>query len=264
MQTLVTKTHFLTFVLLVASAFNAFAQLGSSSSDLVYTPLTPCRIVDTRNAGGAIPAGTARGFKAWGASFAAQGGSATDCGIPQSTNVAALALNMVVIGPAADGWIAAYPFGGTLPNSSTLNYLAGAVLANGATVKVSQASLAYDWNLHTTSKTHFVADVTGYYSKPVSVGSLECETLRGFVLVLANSSLSADKICNDHSPNPSPVPPFIMTGGGCDFDFNGPLLVISKSTPNLDNTGWFCRWQNTTAGDITAFVNTRCCRIPGR
>jgi hypothetical protein len=241
-------------VSLLALVTSAFGQIGNPTSDLVYTPLTPCRIVDTRKAGGTIPAGTARGFKAWGSSFAAQGGDATDCGIPQNTNVAALALNMVVVGPGADGWIAAYPFGGTLPNSSTLNYLAGAVLANGATVKVSQTSLAFDWNLHTTSTTHFVADVLGFYSRPVAT-SFECESPFTSVSVPANGTALLSKACTAG---------FTLTGGGCDHPTSDTALLIAKSAPLNDNSGWFCRWQNTTAVIATAYTHTRCCRIAGR
>src|ERR1039458_3637196 len=38
------------------------AVLGSYNSDMVYTPVTPCRIVDTRKAGGPITASTTRDF----------------------------------------------------------------------------------------------------------------------------------------------------------------------------------------------------------
>jgi hypothetical protein len=255
MQTIVTKTHLLTFALLVSSAFNVFAQLGSSSSDLVFNPITPCRIVDTRNAGGVITSSTYRSFKSWGASFTSQGGSPTDCGIPQSTNVAAIAVNLLVVSPVGGGWIAAWPNGLPRPLVSNLNFTIGAVLANSAILKVDQTSANGYWNLYTTTTTDFVADVTGYYTKPVSVGSLECETLRGAVSVLANSSDIAEKLCTAD---------FVMTGGGCDHDAFGTTLMISKSSPSFYNNGWFCRWQNTSAGDVTAFVYARCCRIPGR
>ena len=67
------KKIILSIAAMFTLATSAFAQIGSLSSDLVFTPLTPCRIVDTRVAGGTIPALATRGFKAWGTSFAAQG-----------------------------------------------------------------------------------------------------------------------------------------------------------------------------------------------
>ena len=46
------KKLILSIVAMLTLATSAFAQLGSLTSDLVFTPLTPCRIVDTRVAGG--------------------------------------------------------------------------------------------------------------------------------------------------------------------------------------------------------------------
>src|SRR5437773_6789195 len=56
--------------------------LGDSADNLVYTPVPPCRIIDTRLAGGLIPAGGTRSFRATGAGFAGQGGIAGSCGVP--------------------------------------------------------------------------------------------------------------------------------------------------------------------------------------
>ena len=59
--------------------------LGDTNIDLVYTPITPCRILDTRN-GTAPPynavlvGGSAVPVAANLANFAPQGGSATSCG----------------------------------------------------------------------------------------------------------------------------------------------------------------------------------------
>jgi hypothetical protein len=138
------------------------------------------------------------------------------------------------------------------------------VVGNNATLKLNQTGVGDDFKIYTTSNVHVVADIVGYYSKPVSIGSLDCQTVRGAVSVPANGSYFADKICNDPNTPPVPVPPYIMTGGGCDHDVTGPALLLSKSSPSFYNDGWSCRWQNTTASEVTAFVYARCCRIPGR
>lgn len=256
MQFIVLKTRFLILALLLISAFSSFAQLGNSSSDLVFTPVTPCRIVDTRSAGGMISGNTSRPFKSWGASFTAQGGSATDCGIPQSTNVSAVALNLLVVSPNVAGWIAAWPYGLPQPLVSNLNYIAGAVVANSTLLKVDQTAVNGYWNLYTTSTTHFVADVTGYYTRPVSLGSFECETPSGPFLVLANSSSFATKQCSSG---------YTLTGGGCDdYSLDSSLVIIKSSQARDNSEAWSCRWENRSATDVTAFVKARCCRIPGR
>ena len=236
-------------------ATSSFAQIGNLSADLVFTPLTPCRIVDTRNAGGTIPAGTARGFKAWGANFTAQGGAATNCGIPQNTNVAALALNLVAIFPATDGWMATYPFGGTLPLSSTINYLAGTVLANGAIVKVSQTSAAFDWNLHTISTTHFLADVTGYYSRPVAT-ALECVNTTPVTAVINNGP--ADGLYYRFALSNACAAGYTEVAMRCTTD-NAMASATAFSEPYGDYCG-----ANANVNFYTLSASRRCCRVPGR
>ena len=60
--------------------------LGDANADLTYTPVTPCRLVDTRVVGGPIATNASRDFKVWvnvnSGGFTAQGGEATDCNVP--------------------------------------------------------------------------------------------------------------------------------------------------------------------------------------
>ena len=56
------------------------ARLGDLLADLTYTPVPPCRIVDTRVTGSAIAAGGTANFVAVNVSnYSVQGGSATGC-----------------------------------------------------------------------------------------------------------------------------------------------------------------------------------------
>ena len=78
--------------------------LGDAGDDLVYTPINPCRIVDTRlGGGGFLVDDTERDWKASlpGGSFTSQGGSSTDCGIPASP--AAVLANFAVTGSSQPG-----------------------------------------------------------------------------------------------------------------------------------------------------------------
>ena len=64
----------------------AQAFLGASGADLVYTPVTPCRIVDTRvaGAGGPLMPGVPRDFLVSGTvNFAAQGARPGGAGFPR-------------------------------------------------------------------------------------------------------------------------------------------------------------------------------------
>ena len=77
----------------VSGSGSTTMSLGALTNDLVYTPVQPCRIVDTRNtAAGAIAANGTRNFVAFGISnFSSQGGSATNCGVnPLSATAVAI------------------------------------------------------------------------------------------------------------------------------------------------------------------------------
>lgn len=118
-------------------------------------PLTPCRLVDTRNANGpyggpALTAGAVRNFVVAGR-----------CGIP--SGAVALSLNLAVINPSSNGYMTLYPgpAGSSLPLAATINYRSGRVLANNALVRVGSDSLnAYNSG---PGSTHFVIDINGYF-----------------------------------------------------------------------------------------------------
>jgi hypothetical protein len=155
-----------------------FAAVGDLSTDLVFIPVTACRLVDTRYAtntsqtgvaaNAPIAAGTSRGFWGWASNYPAQGGagSGSTCGILQSSDVAAIAVNFTVVNPTTGGYITAWPFGTTQPLAATVNFNAGEVRGNFAVVKLNQATSSFDFSIYSTSTTHVVVDVVGYYAKP--------------------------------------------------------------------------------------------------
>jgi hypothetical protein len=246
------KKLVLFIVTFLTMATTSFAQIGSADKDLVFTPITPCRIVDTRfAAGGPVMAGSTRVFKAWAATYTAQGGSASNCGILQSNDVAALALNLLVIVPSGEGFIKAWPVGVAQPNASTLNYKTNDVLANSATLKVSQVS--GDWNLYSVSTTHFAADVVGYYSKPISNGSLECMDT-SLVSVPINSGPVNSLYFN------------FLAAPACPVGYTQVSLrcMVSDSTSSASEsiTG-HCNGTSSAIG-ANLYASKTCCRIPGR
>src|SRR4051794_40894311 len=66
-----------------ASANLALRAAIDSAIESKFTPIVPCRVVDTRVAGGKLIPGTPRGFVAANtAGFPAQGGTINGCGVP--------------------------------------------------------------------------------------------------------------------------------------------------------------------------------------
>ena len=126
--------------------------------------IPPCRIVDTRVVGGAIPASGSRSFFVSG-SFTSQGGQ-TDCGIPHGP-AKGVFLNVVAVGPSAPGHLTVYPYPLSLPPASTLNFNTGENIANGVLVPICDtASVNCDAADFTVTmgpaSAHIVIDVTGY------------------------------------------------------------------------------------------------------
>jgi hypothetical protein len=152
----------------VASARNGPMNLGDSQADLVYTPVAPCRIIDTRIAGGPIAGGATRSFRVTGTDLSPQGGSATGCGIPSGPATAAV-INFVAVNPAGAGDLRITPYGTPMPTASILNYAAvpGLNIANGPAVTIcdpTPGACSSDFTIQADgAATQVVADVQGYF-----------------------------------------------------------------------------------------------------
>jgi hypothetical protein len=141
--------------------------LGDSAADLVYTPVTPCRVIDTRLAGGTLAGGTQRSFFVSGtAGFETQGGHVGGCAVPDGTT--AVMLNFVAVNAAGAGDLRAWPYGQPVPVASILNYalVPGLNIANGVVVPLCDTTVSA-CPFHLTvqadvSTTHIIADVLGF------------------------------------------------------------------------------------------------------
>jgi hypothetical protein len=155
------------------TATAAAATLGDPQSNLIFVPVAPCRIIDTRLAGGPIAANATRAFLVTGTTgFEGQGGKAGGCGIPQGATTplaAAAVINFVAVQPQGDGDLRAWPFGQTKPLAAVVNYavVPGLNIANGIVVPIAGvATQSDDLNVSTdVSGTQLVADVTGYFTR---------------------------------------------------------------------------------------------------
>lgn len=168
--------------LVAAALFGAAAAVPSSaqvlSSNLLYTAIQPCRILDTRLAGGILNPGSMRPINVVGMTdYSSQGGFAGDCHIPGwSTSgtsvpqVQAIVVNLIAVGAMGPGDLRAWPTDQSRPNASVINFAdqaagGGLNLANGVVIPVRQAAQGNDITLQADSAaTHVVADVVGYFS----------------------------------------------------------------------------------------------------
>jgi len=144
---------------LLLSAFVAVVALfwtsaANAQTGFSYFPLTPCRVVDTRNPpavnGGPNLTTATRDFQVRGV-----------CGVPSTAK--AVAINVTVVNQTAVSWLTLWPSGQTKPFVSALNFdpNSGAV-GNGAIIGLSTNT--QDLSVaNAIGICHVIIDVTGYY-----------------------------------------------------------------------------------------------------
>ncbi|HEX4853382.1 hypothetical protein [Arenimonas sp.] len=243
---------------LLGKAGDGTLALGDANADLVYVPVTPCRLLDTRVAGGVIAANTTRGFDvASVANYSAQGGSASNCGVGNVAGISAAVVNFTVVTPNAAGYVTAFPAGGSQPLAATVNYTAGDVRGNQTIVPLDADPAGSDVSVYTFAQTHLVADVVGYFLPPQATG-LQCSETFAIQSVPANGSFDIQL--------PSCPTGYRVTGAGCRTPgFNQANWAINglfRASPGV--LAAFCSGTNTTNGTISVEGTAQCCRVPGR
>jgi len=157
-----------TDVILDINGYFVDSTAPSFAQALAFFPLPPCRVVDTRYAGGSLGPPS---MVAWQErSFAILTSS---CNIP--TTAQAYSLNFTAVPKGNIGFLATWPTGpGVMPNASTLNVSTGAVTANAAIVPAGASGAI---SVMATGDTDLVIDTNGYFAPPTLPSSLSFHTV---------------------------------------------------------------------------------------
>jgi lysophospholipase L1-like esterase len=142
----------------------------TTSAAAQFVPITPCRLVDTRQAAGefagpSLAAGQLRTFAL----------AASSCNLPAALAAGgALSLNVTAVSQGSDsgGYVAVWGTSGgaqDAPSTSTLNVSPGTVTANAAIVTINP-STSDSISVYTTNPTDVVIDVNGYFAPSQSNG----------------------------------------------------------------------------------------------
>ncbi|MGO1071633.1 hypothetical protein [Lysobacter sp. CA199] len=225
---------------------------GSPGTDLVYTPLTPCRIIDTRIVGGPLAADSTRGYNSFTATdFASQGGDATNCGLP--ANVSAITVKIASVNAQQLGYFTAYPSNEPRPVAASLNYN-GPVASNESHVKLCRPGCDKQFSVYTQRQSDLVVDVTGYFKEPTAT-ALDCSVAQqsGFLDLLGGLQTRTLNCTTGYT----------ATSGSC----SGPLgLTVSGSEPLVVDgqpKGWKCDLVGSLLSGIAYKATATCCRVPG-
>jgi len=139
---------------------NGYFVPNTDLTALAFFPVTPCRLVDTRQAAGSLggPSLVANATR----TFPILSGP---CNLPATAKAYSMNFTSVPNGPL--NFLTTWPAGQTQPLVSTLNAGTGAVTANSAIVP---AGTNGDISVFVTNNSDLVIDVNGYFAPPTPGG----------------------------------------------------------------------------------------------
>lgn len=230
--------------------------LGDTASQLVFTPIAPCRVVDTRGSGsrtGVMAVGTERAFDLTTSGLAkGQGGAASCPGLPSFSHKA-WSVNVTVTGYGAFGWLNAWGYNGTEQSSSIINYSAGtSAIANGLTL-----TGCYDCSddivvKASSAPTHVIIDVVGYYQK--ATGFLFPESLLMTGVGVAVNANDYQRIDGGGCPTGT-----ILVGG---TQWNTGFGQILTSEHGVSGNAWYEKVKSIASSTtFSVWVNSICLEV---
>jgi hypothetical protein len=233
---------FLAVVLSLASAGTARA-----AGPYQFQPITPCRIVDTRNGLGGYTGLILNGQTV---KFPIRG--AAPCNVPPSA--AAVAVNMTVADTANPGWVALFPGDQAWPGVSNINFQLGDFLANAAVVPLSTSN-TYDISVLAAfvpgaEGTNVILDVTGYF---VPSGGLKFYPILPCRIVNTQTGLGG---FTGFLPNGLPGTKFTIKGAApCNIPTDAVAVAVNATVANTQNQGYVALFPGNASWPGVSNVN---------
>ena len=214
---------------------------GDVTSGAHYNPVTPARILDTRDGTGAPKARL-------GADSTLALQVTGEGGVP-ATGVSAVVMNVTVVSPSAQSWLVAWPDGTPKPLAANLNYLPNQVVPNLVEVKVGDGGKVDLYNRF--GSTDVVADVAGWY------GDAGGATGDGYVAVTPARILDT-RYGVGASPaplGPSSTLPLQVTGRGGVPATGVSAVVLNVTVVSPTAQSWLVAWPAGEARPLAANLN---------
>ncbi len=220
---------------------NGYFTSGAGPA-LVFYPLTPCRVLDTRNSnsplGGPILSGnTTRSFPV----------ISSSCGIPAGAQ--AYVFNATVVPPGELDFLTLWPAGLSQPTVSTLNALDGVITANMA---ILPAGTGGSINAYVSQSSHLILDITGYFAAPGGGGALQFYALTPCRVADtrdANGTFGGP-IVSGGSTRSFPVP-----ASSCSMPATSQAYSMNATVVPSGPLGWLTVWPTGQSQPLASTLN---------
>jgi hypothetical protein len=230
-----------------ALATDTAKTLGSLSNDFVYTPITPCRLVDTRGSfspvysGGAYAPSASRNYFPSGS-----------CGVPSGAT--AVALQITTILPPGAGDIELVPAGTTLGSTAAMVFSANQYNSVSTIVKLGTGG-GFTTQMRGGGG-HVAMDMVGYFAPPEAT-TPDCVVFSAFDTFGNNSGYKF--VIPDSCTSGR-----VSTSRSCFSSTNDAGNYLQSSGPRQANSpGHSCEWWVGGTGFI-GYASHTCCKVPGR
>lgn len=250
----------------------------ADSDSLVFTPLIPCRIMDTRIATvgsgvqGPLAGGTlyqVPGYITAGSNWGTYGGNgSSDCGLNSTagTTIKAVEIVLTILNPNFDAYLGASDQNNlsTVLSNVALNYTHGQGLSTVYTIPQLASNTLY-FAMPAGLSAQLIFDVVGYYK----LEAMACKRLgSGRFAISPGSAAGANVSC--------PAGYVAIAGGvgvatsdaggttlvsGVNVLGVGPELNPGESNDPFNGVTAGCRYNNTTGSTAYGICHTICCRI---
>lgn len=216
---------------------------GTPSGPLQFLPVSPCRLVDTRNAASLLggPSLVAQSTRSFPLLLSA-------CGLPG--NAAAYSLNITVVPKGTLGYITVFPTGSSIPVVSTLNAVDGRIKANAAVVR---AGINGEVSVFATNDTDLIIDVNGVFIP--SGTSLSAQQFY---------SVTPCRVADTRNPQGAFGGPalvagvarnFQVTAAGCGIPANATAFALNITAVPIGPLGYVTVWPAGTAQPVVSTLN---------
>jgi YVTN family beta-propeller protein len=211
----------------------------SGPSTLQFYPVTPCRIVDTRNppgdlGGPYLSAGVPRSFPLL---------EATSC-FPSGVNPSAYSLNFTALPHGSLGYLTVWPTGENQPEVSTINAPTGTNTANAAIVPTGTGEAV---SVFASGDTDLLIDVNGYFAPPGQGGLSLYPTPPCRVLDTRNLNGAFSGLLN---------PPVDVLGSPCGAPSQSQAYALNATAvPVQGGLGYLSLWPDGQAQPMVSTLN---------